>query len=123
MNVVNLRAAFDRISEPWRPLIAGEVNEMHVKLAKLQGEFVWHRHESEDELFLVVSGRLLMRFRDAEVWVEPGEFLVVPHGVEHCPVAPDGCEVVLFERKSTINTGTEVNERTVLDLERIHAED
>jgi mannose-6-phosphate isomerase-like protein (cupin superfamily) len=123
MNVVNLRAAFDRISEPWRPVIAGEVNEMHVKLAKLQGEFVWHRHESEDELFLVVSGRLLMRFRDAEVWVEPGEFLVVPHGVEHCPVAPDGCEVVLFERKSTINTGTEVNERTVLDLERIHAED
>ena len=123
MKVVNLRAAFDRIPEPWRPVIAGEVNEMHVKLVKLQGEFVWHHHDSEDELFLVISGRLLMRFRDAEVWVEPGEFLVVPHGVEHCPVAPDGCEVVLFERKSTINTGTEVNERTVLELERIHAEE
>ena len=123
MKVVNLRAAFDRIPEPWRPVIAGEVNQMHVKLVKLQGEFVWHHHDSEDELFLVISGRLLMRFRDAEVWVEPGEFLVVPHGVEHCPVAPDGCEVVLFERKSTINTGTEVNERTVLELERIHAEE
>jgi mannose-6-phosphate isomerase-like protein (cupin superfamily) len=123
MKPVNLRAAFARIDEPWQPRIAGEVNDMHVKLAKLHGEFVWHHHELEDELFLVISGRLLMRFRDRELWIEPGEFLVVPHGVEHCPVAPDGCEVMLFERAGTVNTGTEINERTVLELQRVNADD
>lgn len=123
MKPINLRAAFARIDTPWQPRIAGEVNDMHVKLVKLEGEFVWHHHDAEDELFLVVAGRLLMRFRDREVWIEPGEFLIVPHGVEHCPVAPDECEVLLFERKGTLNTGTEINERTVMELERVHADD
>jgi mannose-6-phosphate isomerase-like protein (cupin superfamily) len=119
MKKVNLAHEFARIHEYWRPRIAGDVNEMQIKLVKLHGEFVWHHHEVEDELFLVTSGRLLMRFRDRQVWVEPGEFLIVPHGVEHCPVAAEECEVVLFERASTINTGTEVNARTVTELERI----
>ena len=123
MKPINLRAAFARIDTPWQPRIAGEVNDMHVKLAKLRGEFVWHHHDAEDELFLVVTGRLLMRFRDRDVWIEPGEFLIVPHGVEHCPVAPDECEVVLFERKGTLNTGTEINERTVMELDRVYADE
>lgn len=122
MKPINLRAAFAQIDEPWRPRIAGEIDDMHVKLARLRGEFVWHHHEHEDELFLVVTGRLQMRFRDRDVWIEPGEFLVVPRGVEHCPVAPDECEVLLIERKGTLNTGTEVNERTVMELERIDAD-
>jgi mannose-6-phosphate isomerase-like protein (cupin superfamily) len=119
MKKVNLGHEFARIHEYWRPRIAGDVNEMQIKLVKLHGEFVWHHHEVEDELFLVISGRLLMRFRDRQVWIEPGEFLIVPHGVEHCPVAAEACEAVLFERASTINTGTEVNARTVTELERI----
>jgi mannose-6-phosphate isomerase-like protein (cupin superfamily) len=119
MEKVNLKAAFAGIAEPWRPKIAGEINDMHVKLVKLEGEFVWHHHDNEDELFLVVAGRLLMRFRDREVWVEPGEFIIVPKGVEHLPVAPEGCEVVLLEPKTTLNTGNVVNERTVAVLERL----
>lgn len=119
MKKVNLRDAFARIHEYWSPRIAGEVNEMQVRLVKLHGEFVWHHHEDEDELFLVISGRLQMRFRDRQVWIEPGEFLIVPRGVEHCPVAPEECEVVLFERGTTVNTGTEVNDRTVKELQRI----
>jgi mannose-6-phosphate isomerase-like protein (cupin superfamily) len=119
MKKVNLRNEFDRIHEYWRPRIGGDVNEMQVRLVKVHGEFVWHHHDDEDELFLVVSGRLLMRFRDRQVWIEPGEFLIVPHGVEHCPVAPEECEVVLFERASALNTGTEVNARTVSEMQRI----
>lgn len=116
---INLGDAFGKIHEYWKPRIAGDVNDMQVKLVKLHGEFVWHHHEQEDELFLVVSGRLLMRFRDRQVWIEPGEFLIVPHGVEHCPVAHEECSVVLFERAGTLNTGTEVNARTVSELQRI----
>ncbi|HSJ65024.1 MAG TPA: cupin domain-containing protein [Gemmatimonadaceae bacterium] len=123
MKPVNLRSAFARIDQPWQPRIAGEVNDMHVKLVKLQGEFVWHHHDAEDELFLVISGRLLMRFRDREVWIEPGEFLIVPKGVEHLPIAPDECEVVLFERAGTLNTGTVINERTVSELQRVATDD
>ena len=119
MKKINLRDAFAHIHEYWKPRIAGDVNEMQVKVVKVHGEFVWHHHEREDELFLVISGRLLMRFRDRQIWIEPGEFLIVPHGVEHCPVAPDECEVVLFERATTLNTGTEVNARTVSELQRI----
>jgi mannose-6-phosphate isomerase-like protein (cupin superfamily) len=86
---------------------------------KFQGEFVWHHHDNEDELFLVVKGRMLMRFREREVWVEEGEFIVVPRGVEHMPVAPDEVQVVLLEPKSTLNTGNIQNEKTVADLGRI----
>ncbi|HSK38445.1 MAG TPA: cupin domain-containing protein [Arenibaculum sp.] len=119
MDKVNLAEAFASFSEHWSPRIAGEVNDSHVKLAKLEGEFIWHHHEHEDELFLVVKGRLLMRFRDREVWLEPGEFIVVPRGVEHMPVAPGECEVVLIEPKTTLNTGNVGGERTVTELRRI----
>nr|WP_211112113.1 cupin domain-containing protein [Azospirillum soli] len=111
--------AFSRFSEHWSPRIAGEINDSHVKLVKLKGEFVWHHHDQEDELFLVVRGRLLMRFRDREVWLEPGEFIIVPKGVEHLPVAPEECDVLLLEPKTTLNTGNVVNERTVADLQRL----
>lgn len=113
MDKVNLREAFARFAEPWQPRIAGQVNDMQVKLARLAGEFIWHHHEHEDELFLVVHGRLRMRFRDREVVVAPGEFLIVPRGVEHQPVGEDDCQVVLFEPSTTLNTGNVVNERTV----------
>lgn len=119
MQKVNLTEAFGRFSEHWSPRIAGEINDSHVKLVKLKGEFVWHHHDQEDELFLVVRGRLLMRFRDREVWLEPGEFIIVPKGVEHLPVAPDECDVLLLEPKTTLNTGNVVNERTVADLQRL----
>jgi len=103
----------------WSPKIVGEVGEMHVKLAKLEGEFVWHAHEREDELFLVVKGRLTMRLRDGEVKLGPGEMIIVPRGVEHMPVADEETHVLLFEPKTTVNTGGLRNERTVEDLERI----
>lgn len=113
MDVVNLREKFARIDAYWSPRIAGQVNDMHVKLAKISGEFDWHHHENEDELFLVVHGRLLMQFRDREVWIEEGEFLIVPRGVEHRPVAPEECHIVLIEPAGTLNTGTKLTERTV----------
>jgi mannose-6-phosphate isomerase-like protein (cupin superfamily) len=116
---VNLAGAFGSFSDHWSPRIAGDVNDMHVKLVKLLGEFVWHQHEAEDELFLVVHGRMLMRFRDRDVMVEEGEFIVVPAGVEHQPVAEQECHVLLFEPKSTINTGNITNERTRTKLDRI----
>lgn len=119
MHKVNLEEAFARFDERWSPKIAGEINDMHLKLVKLEGAFVWHRHEHEDELFLVTKGSFVMRFRDRDVKVEAGEFLIVPRGVEHCPVADETCEVVLLEPKTTLNTGDVLNERTVRDLERL----
>ena len=96
---VNLAAAFARIQEPWSPHVAGEVNECHVRLARMEGEFVWHHHDHEDEAFLVVRGRMRMRFRIGDVDCEAGELIVVPKGVEHCPVAlTDSCDVLLGER-------------------------
>jgi mannose-6-phosphate isomerase-like protein (cupin superfamily) len=119
MNKINLAAGFARFADRWSPKVVGDINDMQIKLVKLLGEFVWHRHETEDELFLVHKGRLLMRFRDREVWLEPGEFLVVPRGVEHQPVAQEECEVVLLEPRTTLNTGNVRNERTVAELERL----
>ncbi len=89
---VDLARAFASFQERWSPRIAGAVNDFHVKLVKLEGEFVWHSHEREDELFLVVKGRLVMRLRTGDVELEPGQFLIVPHGVEHCPFAPEECQ-------------------------------
>ncbi len=110
---VNLAAAFASFDEPWAPRVAADVNEFQVKLAKLDGEFVWHAHDEEDELFLVVRGRLVMRFRDGDVTLDAGEMLVVPAGVEHLPIAPDGtADVVLIERAATVNTGTAGGDRT-----------
>ena len=121
---VNLRQKLSLFREHWQPKIVGEVNEMLVKAVKFQGEFVWHQHETEDELFLVVKGRMLMKLRDPDerdVWVEPGELIVIPHGVEHCPVAPEGadCHIVLIEPATTLNTGNVRSERTVEQLKRI----
>jgi mannose-6-phosphate isomerase-like protein (cupin superfamily) len=116
---VNLREKFGMFTDRWSPKIAGEVNDSHVKLVKLQGEFVWHRHEREDELFLVVKGRITIRFRDGDVQLEENEFLIVPTGVEHMPVAEEEAWVLLFEPKTTLNTGNVENERTVAKLERI----
>lgn len=119
MDKINLAATFARFTDHWSPKIVGEINDMQVKLVKLQGEFIWHHHDVEDELFLVINGRLTMRFRDRAVTVEAGEFIVVPHGTEHQPYAAEECEVLLLEPKTTLNTGTEVNERTVATLERL----
>jgi mannose-6-phosphate isomerase-like protein (cupin superfamily) len=111
---INLADAFSRIDAPYQPRIAGEVNEFQVKLVNAQGEFVWHHHDEEDELFLVVRGRLLMHFRDRDEWIEEGEMMIVPHGVEHCPDAPEGeAHVLLIERAGTPNTGSAGGERTV----------
>ncbi|MDX6513262.1 MAG: hypothetical protein QOE36_2766 [Gaiellaceae bacterium] len=109
---VNLDEAFGRFGDHWRPRLVGDVNDFHVKLVKLQGEFVWHHHDAEDELFLVVAGRLVMQFRDGDVTLEPGEFLVVPRGVEHCPLASEETHVLLLEPASTLNTGSAGGERT-----------
>lgn len=119
METVNLAAKFDRVQDYWSPKVVGELNDSYVKVVKLKGEFLWHHHENEDELFLVVRGTLRMRFRDREVLVHPGEFLIVPRGVEHLPVADEEVHVVLLEPKSTLNTGNVRNERTVEALERI----
>jgi mannose-6-phosphate isomerase-like protein (cupin superfamily) len=112
---VNLAQKFGLLKEHWSPKIVGMLNESYVKVAKLKGEFLWHRHESEDELFMVVKGQLLIRLHDRDIALQEGEFLVVPKGVEHLPVARDEVQVVLIEPKTTVNTGNLRNERTVSD--------
>ena len=120
MEVVNLSETFSRFTDHWSPKIVGEVNDMHVKLVKLRGEFVWHSHEREDELFFVVQGRLRMQLRDGDREVGPGELIIVPRGVEHCPRAlSDEVHVLLLEPKGTLNTGDVRNDRTVADLQWI----
>ena len=119
MEKINLQEKLARVSEYWNPKIVGQLNDSYVKVVKLKGEFIWHHHENEDELFLVVKGTLRMRFRDRETLVREGEFIVVPRGVEHMPVADEEVHIVLLEPKSTLNTGNVRNERTVAQLERI----
>jgi mannose-6-phosphate isomerase-like protein (cupin superfamily) len=119
MEKINLAEKLALIQDHWNPRVVAELNGQKVKLVKLQGTFVWHHHEAEDELFLVLSGRLRMDFRDREVWLEAGEMIVVPRGVEHRPHADDEVEVLLFEPASTLNTGNVRNERTVERLERV----
>jgi mannose-6-phosphate isomerase-like protein (cupin superfamily) len=119
MEKVNLEEKFRLFDDACHPRIVGELNDSYVKVVKLRGEFIWHHHESEDEMFLVVKGVLRMRFRDGDVIVKPGEFIIVPHGVEHMPVADEECQIVLLEPKTTLNTGNVHNERTVAELERI----
>lgn len=113
MEVINLSQKFSIFNEYWSPRIVGELNDSHVKRAKLKGEFVWHHHEKEDELFLVIKGTLVIKLRDRDLTIHEGEFVIIPRGVEHCPVAEEEVHVMLLEPKSTINTGEEVNERTV----------
>jgi mannose-6-phosphate isomerase-like protein (cupin superfamily) len=119
MQKVNLAQAFGRFHDYWSPKIVGELNDSYVKLVKLKGEFVWHHHENEDELFLVVKGRLLIRLRDGDLWLDEGEFAIIPKGVEHLPVADEEVHVLLLEPKTTLNTGNVRNERTVAELERL----
>ncbi len=119
MDKVNLADKFDLFHDYWSPKIAGELNDSYVKLVKLKGEFTWHKHEGEDELFLVVKGKLLIRLRDRDIYLEEGEFVIVPKGVEHLPIAEEEVHVLLLEPKSTLNTGDVENEKTVANLEHI----
>ena len=119
MDVVNLVDKFSHFRDHWSPKIVGELNDCYVKLVKLKGEFIWHHHDAEDELFLVVRGTLRMRLRDRELTVRPGEFVIVPRGVDHLPMADEEVEVLLLEPKSTLNTGNLRNERTVAKLDRL----
>ena len=113
MQKINIPQKFSLFTEYWRPKIVGEINDSHVKLVKLKGEFLWHSHEKEDELFLVVKGKLLIKLRDKDIRLEEGEFLIVPKGVEHMPVAEEEVHALLLEPKTTINTGNIRNDRTV----------
>jgi len=119
MDTVNLSQKFSLVRDYWSPKIVGELNDSYVKVVKLKGEFIWHHHELEDELFLVLKGTLRMRFRERDVEVQEGEMLIVPRGVEHLPVAAEEVHVLLVEPKSTLNTGNLRNERTVAELERL----
>src|SRR5262245_5237424 len=119
MEKVNLAKKLSQFTEPWSPKIVGELNGQLVKLVKFQGEFVWHHHDIEDEMFLVVRGFFDMHLRDRVVRIQEGEFFVVPHGVEHKPVAPEEAHVLLFEPATTLNTGNLRNERTRDTLDRL----
>jgi mannose-6-phosphate isomerase-like protein (cupin superfamily) len=119
MHKISLADKLSQFSDHWNPRIVGELNGQHVKLVKFRGEFVWHQHGDEDELFLVVDGRFRMDFRDRQVWLERGEFLIVPRGVEHRPVADEEVSVLLFEPATTVNTGNVSETRTRQTLERI----
>jgi len=116
---VNVAQKFTLFNEYWVPYIVGELNDSYIKVDKLKGEFVWHKHEAEDELFLVNKGKLLIKLRDKDVWLEEGEFIIIPKGVEHKPVADEEVHVVLIEPKSTLNTGNVKNEKTVAQLKKI----
>jgi mannose-6-phosphate isomerase-like protein (cupin superfamily) len=119
MEKVNLKEKFALFHELWSPRIVGELNGQQIKLAKLQGEFAWHHHDAEDELFFVVEGRLVIETPDQDVVLNEGEFLIVPRGVEHRPVAEREAHVLLFEPQGTLNTGNVRNARTVDDPQRI----
>ena len=124
MQKVNLNDKLALINDHWNPRIAGELNGQYVKLVKFQGPFTWHHHENEDELFMVVKGRFRMDYRDEanmdqQVWIEEGELIIVPRGVEHCPVAEEECQVLLFEPKATLNTGNIRDDFTKEELEMI----
>lgn len=119
MHPVNILEKFGKINDYWNPRLLGELNDFAVKAVKLKGQFIWHHHDFEDELFLVVKGTLRMRFRDHESLIREGEFIIVPHGVEHQPVAEEEVYLILLEPKTTLNTGNLTNERTVRQLEQI----
>ena len=119
MDKINLIQKFSLFNDYWQPKIIGELNDAYIKLVKLKGEFVWHQHATEDELFLVIKGRLRILLRDGEVNLEPGELVIIPRGIEHCPVANENALVVLLENKTTLNTGEVQNDRTVAQLEWI----
>ena len=115
MEKVNIANTFDLLHEYWSPRIAGELNDSYIKIAKLKGEFIWHHHQGEDELFLVVKGNLLIKLRDRDVMLEEGEFMIIPKGVDHLPIAMEEVQLLLLEPKSVVNTGNVRSERTVAD--------
>jgi mannose-6-phosphate isomerase-like protein (cupin superfamily) len=119
MEKVNIREKLNLFNEHWHPRIIGELNGQHVKAVKLIGEFVWHHHDNEDEMFLVIKGKLKMEFRDRVEEINEGEFIIVPRGVEHKPVADEEVHILLFEPDTTVNTGNVDNERTRKQLEKI----
>jgi mannose-6-phosphate isomerase-like protein (cupin superfamily) len=119
MEAINISEKFAEFTDYWNPKVIGELNGQHVRAVKLRGEFVWHHHDNEDELFLVVKGRLLIKFRDREIWVNEGEFIIIPRGIEHLPVAEEEVHVVLLEPATTLNTGNVENQRTVKIPEQI----
>ncbi len=119
MNPVDIKEKLAQISDYWLPKIIGELNGQVVKVAKLKGEFVWHHHEHEDEMFMVIEGGLIIKLKDGEVQLKEGQFYIIPKGIEHMPVAAEECHVLLFEPNSVLNTGNVVNERTVENLEKI----
>ena len=119
MEKVNLIEKFNLFQEHWSPKIVGEVNDCYLKLVKFKGEFVWHHHDVEDEMFMVIKGRFVMKLKDQDIELKEGEFIIIPHGVEHMPVADEEVEVLLIEPKSTLNTGNLKNERTVEVLQQI----
>jgi len=110
---VNIAQKFTLFQEHWSPKSVGQLNDSHVKLARLKGEFVWHHHDDEDEMFLVIKGKLLIKFRERDIWLKEGEFVIIPKGVEHLPVAPEEVHVMLLEPKTTLNTGNVQNQHTV----------
>ena len=119
MEKVNLAEKLAQFKEHWNPKVVGEVNDCYVKVVKFKGEFVWHHHDLEDEMFMVIKGRFVMKLRDRDVQLEEGEFIIIPHGVEHMPVADEEVEVLLIEPKTTLNTGNVKSERTVEVLQQI----
>ncbi|HEX9988494.1 MAG TPA: cupin domain-containing protein [Chloroflexia bacterium] len=119
MEAINLKEKFNLFQDYWSPKIVGELNDTHVKIVKVKGEFTWHHHDSEDELFLVVKGRLVIKLRDRDITLEEGEFAIIPKGVEHKPVAEEEAHILLLEPKSTLNTGNVRDEKTIEQLERI----
>jgi mannose-6-phosphate isomerase-like protein (cupin superfamily) len=119
MDKINVCEKLNLFNEYWNPKILGEVNESYVKIAKLKGEFIWRIHENEDEMFYVLKGLLLIRFRNKDVILNEGEFLIIPKGIEHMPVAEEEVHVMLIEAKTTLNTGEVRNKRTVEKLEKI----
>jgi len=119
VEVVNLKDKFSLFQEHWQPRIAGEVGDAYIKLVKFKGEFLWHKHDQEDELFLVVKGNLTIKLRDRDLHLAEGELAIIPRGVEHMPVAEEEVHVMLIEPKTTLNTGDKLSDRTLPELERI----
>ncbi|MDX2140723.1 MAG: cupin domain-containing protein [Chloroflexota bacterium] len=117
--VVNIAHKLSLFSELWSQKLIGQVNDMQIKLVKLQGEYIWHHHEQEDELFMVIKGRLCMKLRTGDQWIEEGEFIIVPHGVEHCPFAPDETHILLLEPATTTRGGNVQNDLTAENLQAL----
>jgi mannose-6-phosphate isomerase-like protein (cupin superfamily) len=124
MEKVNLAQKFAMFTDHWNPRVIGQINDYEIKIVKVQGEFVWHQHDQTDELFLVLAGRLGLQVREANgdertIWLEPGELIIIPRGIEHCPVAEIETQLMLLEPKGTVNTGDTPSERTVTEVDHL----